>query len=351
MAMMLASLAAGCGFDVFYALHAVGGQAGILLGTIPIDEAVADADASAATREGLEMIVDLREFARGDIRLNVDTSFETYYDSRGEPVAFSVSASRRDALEPILWEFPFFGSVPFLNYFDRGSADFKVAELEWQGNDAYLYELDAYSLAVLPNPVLSPMLDRDAIDLATVVFHELTHRTVGRPDDGTDLDSRYNESVATFVGRRAALQYFETRDGEGSSRAEEAADRYADDDLVAEYMRGFADRLGAMYDSDLSIEEKLALKAFMFDDARSTFTMQIAPMLQYPDRYGLLHKMPANNAFILLYQRFNERQTLFHDVFEATGGQWGTTLRVFQQAAATAVDPFDFLEDWLAAQP
>ncbi|MCB9852368.1 MAG: aminopeptidase [Phycisphaerales bacterium] len=349
--MMLAGLASGCGFDVCYALHAIGGQAGILFGAIPVADAIADVDTSTSTREGLEMVVDLREFARDDIRLNVDTSFESFYDSHGEPVAFSVSALRRDALEPQLWEFPFFGAVPFLNYFDRGSADFKVAELEFWGFDAFLYELDAYSLAVLPNPVLSPMLERDEIDLATLVFHELTHRTIGRADDGTDLDSRYNESVATFVGRRAAQQYFEARDGSGSARAAAAAARYADDDVVTEFMQDFADRLGAMYDADLSSDEKLALKSMMFDEARSSFTTQISPMLEYPERYGLLQNMPENNAFVLLYQRYNEQQMLFNDVFEATGGQWGTTVRVFQQAAATAGDPFEYLKAWLADRP
>lgn len=351
MSMGLVSLATGCGFDVFYALHAVGGQAGILFGAIPIDEAIADPDASDVTRSGLEMIVDLRSYAQDDIRLIVDTSFESFYDSHGEAVAFSVSASRRDALEPFLWDFPFFGSVPFLNYFDRGSADCKVAELESRGYDAFLYELDAYSLAVLPNPVLSPMLKRDEIDLATLVFHELTHRTVGRADDGTDLDSRYNESVATFVGRRAALQYFEARDGLGSQRAAEAASRYADDDIVTEFMQDFAGRLGAMYDSDLTVDEKLVCKSVLFADARSSFTSQIAPMLQFPDRYGLLNDMPDNNAFVLLYQRYNEQQALFNDVFEATGRQWGTTLGVFQQAAATTGDPFEYLAAWLSERP
>jgi len=349
-ALALPALAAGCGLDVFYALHAIGGQAGILFGAVPVEDAIADSRTAMTTREGLESVVELREFARDQIRLNVDTSFELFYDAGGAPVAFSVSASRRDALEPILWEFPFFGSVPFLNYFDRGSAESKVGELEFWGMDAFMYELDAYSLAVLPNPILSPMLDRDEIDLATLVFHELTHRTVGRSDDGTDLDSRYNESVATYVGRRAAEWYFESRDGAGSARAIEAAARYADDDIVTAFMQDLADRLDAMYASDISADQKLANKATMFEEARSTFTNQIAPSLQYPERYGLLHNMPANNAFVLLYRRYNERQTLFDDVFEATNQQWGSTLRVYQEAAASPEDPFEYLELWLAAR-
>lgn len=339
---------AGCGFDVAYALHAVVGQANILVHAVPVESAVADADTSDVTRTGLERVIDVRAFAREEIRLNVDTSFTSFYDGNGAPVSFSVSAAYRDALVPVQWEFPFFGSVPFLNYFDRGSADAKVAELEFWGFDAFLYELDAYSLAVLPNPVLSPMLERDEIDLATLVFHELTHRTVGRSDDGSDLDNRFNESVATYVGRRAALQYFAAREGADSANAVEAAARYADDDLVAAFMLDFAGRLDAMYASDLSAEEKLVRKGEMFADARAAFTNELAPSLQYPMRYSLLNEMPDNNAFVLLYQRYNERQSLFDDVFEGNHRQWGATLRVFQLAAADPGDPFAYLDAWLA---
>lgn len=339
----------GCGFDVFYALHAVGGQGDIFFGSVSVASAIDNPATTEKIRDGLQQVTDVRAFAHDRIHLNVDTSFTTFFDGHGEPVAFSVSAAPRDSLEPYMWSFPFFGSIPFLTYFDRLRADAKVAELEWSGYDAFKYELDAYSLAVLPNPVLSPMLDRDEIDLATLVFHELTHRTVGRADDGTDLDNRFNESVATYVGRRAALAYFVDREGADSSNADEAAARYADDDVVTAFMLDFADRLTAVYETDLPIDEKLKRKAALFADARTRFAKDISPMLHAPNRYGLLNDMPDNNAFVLLYQRYNERQSLFNAVFEATGEQWTATIGVYQQAAAAAGDPFDYLQNWLIA--
>lgn len=341
---------AGCGFDVFYAFHAVEGQAEILFGSIPIEDAISNTETPFASREKLEMVVDLRGFARDEVRLNVETSYATYYDGGESPVAYSVSAAHGDSLEPLQWEFPFFGSIPFLSYFDQFRADMKVIELEFLGYDAFLYELDAYSLAVLPNPVLSPMLNRDEIDLATLVFHELTHRTVGRPDDGTDLDNRFNESVATYVGRRAALDYFEARDGADSTRTAEAAARYNDDDLVTAFMLDFADQLEAMYSTGIAADELRERKSQMFAEARATFATSVAPQLQFPLRYGLLNEMPESNAFVLLYQRYNERQTLFDEVFEANGRDWGATLIVYRQAAASAGDPFDYMDRWLANQ-
>lgn len=338
----------GCGFDVFYALHAVGGQANILFGAVPITSAIANPATSDEVRGDLEYITGLRMFADQQLHLVVDTSFTTFYDGHGRPVSFSVSAAKRDALEPYQWEFPFFGTITFLNYFDELNADAKVAELRWLGYDAFKYELDAYSLAILPNPVLSPMLRRDEIDLATLVFHELTHRTIGRANDGTDLPSRFNESVATYVGRRAALQYFETRDGSGSANAKEAAGRYEDDDLVTAFMQDLASQLDNVYQSDMTTDEKLARKAELFAEARTTFSTQISPMLNTPFRFGRLNEMPDNNAFVLLYQRYNERQPLFDNVFEANGEDWTATLPIYQQAAAAHGDPFAYLENWLA---
>ena len=74
-------LCTACTFDVFYALHAIDGQAGVLLGMVPIVEAVADPSATPEARRKLELIVDVRTYAGEVIGLAVDTSFTSYYDS------------------------------------------------------------------------------------------------------------------------------------------------------------------------------------------------------------------------------------------------------------------------------
>lgn len=336
-----------CTFDIFYALHAIDGQAGILLGMVPIVEAVADPGAAPETRRKLEMIVDVRTYAGDVIGLVVDTSFTSYYDSNGLPLAHSVVAARRDALEPMLWEFPFFGVQSSLTYFDRGFADAKVAELEWWGYDAWQYELDAYSLAVLPNPVLSPMLARDDIDLVTIVFHELTHRTVGR-SRRSDGDIIYNENVAEFVGRRAAIQYFTDRLAGADAMVNTAEGRFEDADVVAAFFVDFAGQLDAVYASSMSHEDKIAEKETLFEAARLRFAEQIRPMLNEPARHALIAGMPSNNAFVLLFLRYNEQLSLLDAVFEAAGRNLRTTLSVFGNAAIAEGDPFAYLEGWLA---
>ena len=332
---------AGCDVDWTYALSAVFGQINLLQRTVPLDDVLANGNLTDDQLAKLELIIAARLFARDRIGLYVENSFTTYYDSGDEPVATNLSASRRDRFEPLLWTFPVVGTIPYLGYFDAAAARQRRDSLVEQGWDVFLYEIDAYNVGVISeNPVLSPVLRRDDYDLADLVIHELLHATIWRAND-----VNFNESMATFIGRTGAGQFFSQRFPDDPDQAAAVAGSFEDADRYFEFSLGLYAELDAFYGSDLTSNAKISGRDAIFQAARDRFRTDVQPLMHTPDRFDFVQDLPVNNAFLAGIQRYNDLND-FALVFAASGQNWPVTIRVFREAAATEGDAFAYLRNW-----
>ncbi|HVP12869.1 MAG TPA: aminopeptidase [Phycisphaerae bacterium] len=348
MVVMLASIA-GCGFDVGYAIPAVFGQLNIMTNSRSVEEVLAGDQLSPDHRAKLELVMDVRAYARDVIGLYVDNSYTQYFDSGDRPVAYNLSASYRDRFEPLTWWFPIVGTVPQLGYFDPGLVQAKEAELTGQGFDVFVYELDAYYMGpALQNPVTSPLLDREETDLVATVIHELTHATVGRINNSA-ADASFNESLATFVGRTGAVRYYQDRMPDQPDRVRMATNRFEDDDRYAGFMNDLFTQLDAYYHTDAASEEKIAGRAAIFLAARTRFAQDDQPLMHDPALFDFMQNLPINNAYVLLQHRYNLNLDVFNETFLANAENWAATLGLFRAAAAVDGDPYAFLQNQLNA--
>ena len=337
-------LLAGCDLDFRYLVPAAIGQFDLLRNSVPIDDAIAGGDLSEEQLAKLSLIRDVRAYAGQNLGLNIEGNYETFYNSHGDPVAFNVSASRKYAFEPMVWTFPIVGTVPYLGYFDRSAAEEMVGNLQKLDFDTFMYEIDAYSsVGFLANPVLSPMLDRDELDLADTVIHELLHSTVWRVND-----TSFNESLATFYGRRGALSYFADRYPNEPERLDEATERFEDSDAYSDYLLEVYNELDDYFDSPDSEDAKIIGRETIYQSARDRYWDDLAPLLHDPDRYSWIGNLPTNNAWMLGVRRYNLELEAFDRVFMATGQDWGTSLGVFRAAAASD-DPYAYLDEYAGA--
>jgi len=330
--------------DLGYLLPALIGQLDLIARSVPIKDAIEDGTLSAEQRSKLMLIEDVRGFARNHIGLHVRDNYTLFFDAGDKPVAYNISASRKDALEPHEWWFPVVGFVPYLGFFNLEAAEARTEMLEAQGYDVYRYEIDAYSLAsFFPNPVLSPMLERRDIDLVATVIHELLHSTVWSGDVS------FNESLASWVGRTGALQYYADRHPQDPQQQQRVIDFFEDEDRLTEFMFGLLDELEEFYASALSSEEKIIGREAIYQASRDRFAQQVLPEMHFPELFDWVQDMPTNNAYVLGFQRYNLDLDLFEAVFMATAGNWSETLEVFRNAAAAGRDPHSVLETWLSA--
>jgi predicted aminopeptidase len=338
MATALLLLGAGC-IDLGYLIPAAIGQLDLLRNSIPISQAIDDGGLSEEQAAKLELILDAREYARDVIGLNVGNDYTTFYESGGEPVAYNVSACRKDAFEPKLWQFPIVGTVPYLGFFDYDAALARYDQLTAEGLDVFMYEVDAYSgLGYFSNPVLSPMLDRSEISLADTVFHELLHSTIWRAND-----TSFNESLATFVGRTAAVRYITDRYPDRPELVREAMDLFEDGDRYSDAMLALFNDLDSFYSSGLSSEARIAGREAIYQAGRDRFAAEVQPLMNRPERYDWVRSIPTNNAWMMGIRRYNLDLDVFERVFAATGEDWPASMELFRASARTA-DPYAFLE-------
>ena len=96
-------------------------------------------------------------------------NYTTFYNQRGKPILWVVTASERYKLAPKEWKFPVIGTFPYKGFFDEAKADRQEAELLDAGYDTEINEVSAWStLGYLKDPILSIMLYRSPGSLASL---------------------------------------------------------------------------------------------------------------------------------------------------------------------------------------
>ena len=211
-------LLALCGCSPEYFVRAAYEEGRILWRRKPITTVLAEDGVAPDVRRKLEMVLELRDFAADELRLNVGGSYAAYsYIDR--PVLLHVlTAVPKTSFEPYTWWFPFVGRMPYKGYFDRSDANKEADALAAQGHDTSIRPAGAFStLGWFDDPLLGRLLKLDRVRLADVVLHELLHNTLFVPGSVA-----FNESLANFVGKRGAIEFFARRYGSQSPEAEAA---------------------------------------------------------------------------------------------------------------------------------
>ena len=301
-ALFLSILFPGCqaGYlcrQAFGALRIIGGRAaiddGLKKGLDPLK------------REKIEWIAWVREFSSQELGLDPGDSYTTYYDTKGAPISTIVVAAPPFRLVPYLWRFPLVGSVPYKGFFDPAEAAGELRMLQREGWDAACLPVSAFSaLGWISDPVLSTMLELPQGELADLLIHEITHRTVFFPDRA-DL----NEGLATAVAREGARRLLRDAFGDCSPQMREYLEENARDDARQEILSRLRRDLEDLYRSRLSREEKLEHKAALF--ARGSRELRAA---------GLRPFSRPSNALLALDLEYRELVPFFEEAMAALGG-------------------------------
>lgn len=203
--LLLLSLA-GCQSLGYYG-QAVQGQWQLLQQRQSLSRLLQDPALPEQRRRELELVREVREFARTDLGLDVSGQYDSFVELERPFVVWNVLAAPEFSLQPRRWCFPVAGCVSYRGYFSEASARRYAAALAAQGLDTYVGGVTAYStLGWFDDPVLSSMLRREQLELVAVLIHELAHAELYIAGD-TD----FNESFATTVEREGVRRWLERR--------------------------------------------------------------------------------------------------------------------------------------------
>jgi predicted aminopeptidase len=122
-------------------------------------------------------------------------SYRSYADVGRPYVVWNVVAAPEFAVDAKQWCYPVVGCVAYRGYFSEQRARRFAGRLRGEGLDVTVGGVAAYStLGHFNDPVLNTMMNWNDVELAAIIFHELTHQFLYVRND-----SSFNEALATTV--------------------------------------------------------------------------------------------------------------------------------------------------------
>jgi predicted aminopeptidase len=306
-------------------------EAKILWSRRPIGEILQRADLDAATREKLQLVLRVRQFAKDELGFNVGGSYSSLAEVTTPPIAHVVTAAPRTSLEPYTWWFPIVGSVAYKGYFDEAAARQEAQLLERAGYDTALGRALAFStLGWFADPLLPHLLKYDQEILANTIIHELFHSTFYLPGQ-----TALNESLANFAGHRGAIAFFARESGNQAEATRHATVSWESELALSSFFTESAEKLTALYASPLAEEEKLRRREKLFAGLQEEFRTLPNPVRRNTN----FASIKLNNAVFLQQYVYLTALDLFERVYQQNGQNLRSTLSRITAAAEKGDDP------------
>jgi predicted aminopeptidase len=178
-----------------YLVQSIHGHLSLMSKRQPIARVIGDPSTPSVLRKELESVAAIRDFASRELGLPDNGSYRSYADIGRSYVVWNVVAAPEFSVDAKEWCYPIVGCVAYRGYFAERDARRFAAGLRREGFDVTVGGVAAYStLGHFNDPVLSSMMGWDDVELASIIFHELTHQLLYVPND-----SSFNEALATAV--------------------------------------------------------------------------------------------------------------------------------------------------------
>ncbi|MDR0409612.1 MAG: aminopeptidase [Spirochaetaceae bacterium] len=305
-------------------------QGVIMLGYLrqakPLETLVEGPDVSEETIEFVELVTDIRNFARNELGLSETKNYTRYVEINRDYLAAIVSASAKDSFKRYEWRFPIVGSVPYKGFFVADDARAEAEKLHRKDLDVWIRGVDAFStLGWFADPLYSFMRDYKPERMAELLIHELVHATVFIKNN-----IQFNEELAEFIGSEGARLYIEKRYGSGSPQMENMAYSDSDNAAYVGFIQALIEELDSVYKSNIPREQKLELKEEIIASAQMRFAAEYETRF-HSDRYRGFSEMPVNNAYLELYRLYYSGGRELKELYDESG----ENLREFIAAAKT----------------
>jgi predicted aminopeptidase len=301
----------------------------------PIERVLDQPSWSPDERDKFKLVLAVREYARDDLRLNVGGSYASYSYVDRAVLSYVLTAAPKTDLAPYTWWFLVVGSVPYKGFFSEEAAEAEAEKFHAEGYDTYIRTAPAFStLGWFDDPLLAHLLKYDKETLAEVIFHELFHNTLfasGAVD--------FNESLANFVGHRAAILFFRDRGGEGSLEHRRAVQSWEEELEFSEFIKVLANSLRDLYIQELPEEKKLQRRGEIFANAQEKWAERIANRPGH--RFRGFTKEKINNAVIAHYLLYLRDLDLFESLYQAKMKDLPGMIALVKDSVQDGGDPFE----------
>jgi predicted aminopeptidase len=296
--------------------QAVRGQIEIWGRQRPVSHLLKDPSTPEALRSRLELAQSIVAFAETHLALAAGNNYTTYADLQRDHVLWSVFAAPELSVEPVTWNYPVVGSLAYQGYFSQRQALAFAERQRTAGFDAAVAPVPAYStLGWFKDPLLNTFLTDEPRQLASLIFHELTHKRYYRAGDTT-----FSESLAVAVEREGVRRWLLHRgDRVGlvdHEKSLQASDQFVDRVLAAR------SALATLYASDESIPAKRSRKRQILDELQQGIRERFPKAKTPSATHSFWLQAPLNNAHLNAVSAYHIRVPEFERLLKACDGDW-----------------------------
>jgi predicted aminopeptidase len=257
---LIAASSGGC-----YLLQSAQGQLSLMSKREPIARVIDQPSTPSALRAQLEAVASIRDFASRELGLPDNGSYRSYADVGRRYVVWNVVAAPEFSVDAKEWCYPIVGCVAYRGYFVEARARRFAARMRAKGFDVTVGGVAAYStLGHFNDPVLNTMMGWNDVELASIIFHELTHQLLYVPND-----SSFNEALATTVEAEGVRRWLRAQ-GRDADLAKHLVqrDHYA---KVVDLLTATRAELRTVYGSGLAPESMREKKRAAFAAMRASY--------------------------------------------------------------------------------
>jgi predicted aminopeptidase len=304
---LIASSTGGC-----YVWESAQGQLALMSKREPIARVLDDASTPPALRAQLEAVTSIRNFASRVLGLPDNGSYRSYADVGRPYVVWNVVAAPEFSVDAREWCFPVVGCVAYRGYFAQAKARSFAAKLRGQGLDVSVGGVAAYStLGHFDDPILNTMVSWSDVELAAIVFHELTHQLIY-----VRGDTSFNEALATTIEEEGVRRWLRAqgRDADLAARLRQQEHYLA----VIDLLRRTRAQLRALYTSDIEPTAMRERKREAFGDMRAAYAQLKAGWTESPFESWFAGEL--NNAHLASIANYYDCVPGFERELAAAGG-------------------------------
>ena len=312
-------LLTGCEHIGFYN-QAVTGHIGIMLGSQPVNELLADPEIPKTLRQQLILTQRILEYAETALSIEADGKYLRYVQLQGDYVVWNVFAAKPLDLGGETWCYPVAGCAPYKGYYAQEDALAFADKYQRMGFETYVGGVSAYStLGWFDDPLLSSFIDYQPLSLAQLLFHELAHSKVWVPGSAA-----FNESFASFVGRQGAWEWSQTAEVVRS----DGYVKWVQYQKQWQAFKGFALQVKADLEKIYAVGKSQAKDSGQILTERQSYFAQIQSCYQKnkaklgEGRYDNLMSKRFNNAFLVSLGTYEDFLPAFALLYKQAEGDW-----------------------------
>ncbi len=316
----------GVSLNGCYLLESAQGQLALMSKRRPIPRVVADPATPADVRKQLESVAQIREFASRNLHLPDNGSYRTYADVGRPYVVWNVVAAPEFSIDPKEWCYPIVGCVAYRGYFVERRARAFGDALKSKGFDVSVAGVAAYStLGHFDDPILNTMIGWNEVELAAIIFHELTHQMIYIANDAD-----FNEALATTVEDEGVRRWLESLGRSGELARYELEEKRSLE-VVALLIRT-RDELRALYGSGIDPARMRERKAAAFAALHESYVQLVQSWGPHPP-FESWFEGEINNAQLASIATYYDCVPGFRRELAAVGGNLDAFYRRVRELA------------------